>query len=47
MHAYSTYDAVSSDTKVNNLVTLTSTFVLKIAFSAFVSARSIVFHKHM
>ena len=31
-HAYSTNDALSNDTKVNDLVTLNSTFALKIAF---------------
>ena len=36
-HAYSTNDALSNDTKVNNLVTLK----LKIAFFNFVAARGI------
>ena len=31
-HAYSTNDALSNDTKVNDIVTLTSTLKLKIAF---------------
>ena len=35
------------DTKVNDLVTLTLTFVLKIAFLDFVASGDIVFHKHM
>ena len=42
---YSTYDAISNYTKVNDLVTLT--FVLKISFSDYVANRGIVFHKHM
>ena len=33
-HAYSTNDALSSDTKVNDLVTLTLTLKLKVAFFA-------------
>ena len=36
--AYSTDKALSIDTKVNDLVTLTVTFVLKIAYSDFVAA---------
>ena len=39
-HAYSTHDALSNGTKVNDLVTLT--FALKIAFLDFVSAGGIV-----
>ena len=35
------------DTKVNDLVTLTVTFMLKIAFSGFVSVGGILFHKHI
>ena len=31
-HAYSNNDTLANDTKVNDLVTLTLTFVLKIAF---------------
>ena len=45
-HAYSTNDALLNDTKVNELVTLTFTFVLKITFSDSVAAGGIVFHKH-
>ena len=45
-HAYSTNDAFSNDTKVNDLVTLTLTFKLKIAFSDSVAAGGKVFHKH-
>ena len=45
-HAYSTYGALSNDTKVNDLVT-TLTLVAKIAFSDFVAALGIVFHKHV
>ena len=41
-HAYSTNDALSYDTKVNDLVTLTFTFALKIAFLDFVAAGGIV-----
>ena len=47
-HAYSTNDALSNDTKVNDLVTLTLTFLLKKTFSESdsVAAGGIVFHKH-
>ena len=45
-HAYSNNDSLSNDTKVNDLVTLTLTFVLKIAFSDYVAAGGIVFHTH-
>ena len=43
-HAYSTNDALSNDTKVNDLVTLTLTltFALKRAFLDFVAAGGIV-----
>ena len=44
-HAYSTNDALSNDTKVNDIVTVTLTLMLKIAFSDFGSG-DIVFHKH-
>ena len=44
-HVYSTNDALSNDTKVNDLVTLTLTLKLKIAFSDFVATRGIVFYK--
>ena len=46
-HAYSTStcSALSNDTKVNDLVTLTMTFMLKIAFSDFVASG--VFHKYI
>ena len=47
LHAYSTNDDLSNNTKVNDLVTLTQTFVLKIAFSDFVATWSIVLHKHV
>ena len=33
LHAYSTNDALSNDSKVNDLVALTVTFTLKIAFT--------------
>ena len=39
-----TSDALSIDTKVNDIVTLTLTFVLKIAFLDFVACGGIVFH---
>ena len=45
-HACSTHDALSNGTKVNDLVTLTLTFLLNIAFSD-CCHRRIVFHKHM
>ena len=41
-HAYSTNDARSNDTKVNDLVTLTLTLKLKIAFFNFVAAGGIL-----
>ena len=41
-HAYFTNDTLSNDTKVNDLVTLTLTFALKIAFLDFVAAGGIV-----
>ena len=47
LHTFSTNDALSNDTKVNDLVTLTLTFLLRIAFSEFVTAGGIVFHKHI
>ena len=48
MHTqYSTNDTLSNNTKVNELVTLTLTFVPKIAFYDFVAPGGIVFHKHM
>ena len=46
-HAYWTNDALSKDTKVNDLLTLTLTFVLKIAFSEIFADGAIVFHEHM
>ena len=46
-HTYSNNDALSNVTKVNDLVSLTLTFVLKIAFSDSVAAGGIVFHKHI
>ena len=46
-YAYSTNKALSIDTKVNDLVTFNVTFVLKIAFSDFVAAGGIVFHKNI
>ena len=47
-HAYSSNDTLSNDTKVNDLVTLTLTLKLKIAFwtSLPPGAYTIVFHKH-
>ena len=44
---YSTNDALSNDTKVIDLVTLTLTYVLRIAFLDFVATGGIVFHEHM
>ena len=41
------YDALLSEIKVNDLVTLTLTFMLNIAFSGFVATRGIVFHKYI
>ena len=41
-HAYSTYDALLNDIKVNDLVTLTLTFTLKIVFLNFFAAGGIV-----
>ena len=46
-HAYSTDKALSIDTKVNDFVTLTVTILLKIAFTDFVAAGGIVFHKRI
>ena len=43
----STNENLSNDTKVNDLVTLNVTFMLKIAFSDFVVAGGIVFHKQI
>ena len=40
--AYSTYETLSNDTNINDLMTWTVTFVLIIAFSDF-----LVFHKHI
>ena len=45
--AYSTYDALSNINKINYLVTLTMTFMLKITFCNFFTADGKVFHKHM
>ena len=39
---HSTNDSLSNDTKVNDLVTLTLTFALKIAFLDFIAAGGIV-----
>ena len=36
-----------NDSKVNNLMTLTVTFMLKKAFSNFADVGGIVFHKHI
>ena len=38
---------MSLDTNVNDIVTLVVTFMLKIAFSDFVAAGGIFFHKHI
>ena len=46
-HAYSINEALSNDHKVEELVNLILTFVLKIAFLDFVAIGAIVFHKHM
>ena len=47
-HAYSTNDALSKDTKVNDLVTLTLTLKLKIAFWTLLPLGAyFVFHKHI
>ena len=42
----STNDVLSNNTKVNDLLTLTLTFILKIAFSDFVATGGIVFLKY-
>ena len=47
IYTYSTYDALSNETKDNDLVTLTLSLGLKIAFSDFLAAGCIVFHKRM
>ena len=46
-YAYSLNNALLNDTKVNDLVTVTLTFVLKMDLSDFVAAGGIVFQKHM
>ena len=46
-HAYSNNDGFSNDNKVNDLLTLTLTSMLKIAFSDSVASGGIVFHKHI
>ena len=46
-HAYSNNDGFSNDIKVNDLLTLTLTYMLKIAFSNSVAAGGKVFHKHI
>ena len=42
LHAYSTYDALSNDTNVDDLVTLTLTLCSKNSFLGFVAAGGIV-----
>ena len=42
-----TNNALSNDTKVIDLVTLTVNFVLNIALSDFVATRGIVIHEHI
>ena len=47
MHAYSTNDSLSSDTKFSDLVTLTLTLRVKVAASDFDAAGDILFHKYI